>query len=125
MAGKIIADTQEHSTAGSIATNYVVNGSAKAKVSYNGSSSTIRSSFNTSSVSDVATGRYYWANTNAFTDTNTGILSGATHRTGVQSLSGISGRVQATTTQWDLNTVNNAASSADAELGALGTGDLA
>ena len=30
MAGKIIADTLEHSTAGSIATNYVVEGSAKA-----------------------------------------------------------------------------------------------
>jgi hypothetical protein len=30
MAGKIVADTLEHSTAGSIATNYVVNGSAKA-----------------------------------------------------------------------------------------------
>jgi hypothetical protein len=30
MAGKIVADTLEHSTAGSIATNYVVEGSAKA-----------------------------------------------------------------------------------------------
>ena len=30
MAGKIVADTLEHSTAGSIATNFVVNGSAKA-----------------------------------------------------------------------------------------------
>jgi len=29
MAGKIIADTLEHSTAGSIATNFVVNGSTK------------------------------------------------------------------------------------------------
>ena len=28
--GKIVADTLEHSTAGSIATNYVVEGSAKA-----------------------------------------------------------------------------------------------
>ena len=29
MAGKIIADTLEHSTAGSLTTDYVVNGSAK------------------------------------------------------------------------------------------------
>jgi hypothetical protein len=29
MAGKIVADTLEHSTAGSIATNYVVEGSAQ------------------------------------------------------------------------------------------------
>ena len=32
MAGKIVADTLEHSTAGSIATNYVVEGSLKAWV---------------------------------------------------------------------------------------------
>ena len=30
MAGKIVADTLEHSTAGSLSTEYVVNGSAKA-----------------------------------------------------------------------------------------------
>ena len=30
MAGKIVADTLEHSTAGSIATNYLVEGSSKA-----------------------------------------------------------------------------------------------
>ena len=35
MAGKIVADTLEHSTAGSIATNYVVEGSAKAWLNYN------------------------------------------------------------------------------------------
>ena len=29
MAGKIVADTLEHSTAGSVTTDYVVNGSAK------------------------------------------------------------------------------------------------
>ena len=34
MAGKIIADTLEHSTAGSVDTQYVVNGSAKAYAHY-------------------------------------------------------------------------------------------
>ena len=34
MAGKIIADTLEHSTAGSLTTDYVVNGSAKAWIRF-------------------------------------------------------------------------------------------
>ena len=36
--GKIKADTLEHSTAGSLDTSYVVNGSAKAWVNFNGTS---------------------------------------------------------------------------------------
>jgi hypothetical protein len=107
------------------ATMQLQQGLAKAKVSYDGNNNTVRSSFNTSSVADTGTGRYYWNNSNAFADTNTGVLSGATHRTGIQTLCGVSANVQRSTTQWDLNTVNNSASSADAELGALGHGDLA
>ena len=38
--GKIKADTLEHSTAGSLDTSYVVNGSAKAWTNINGSSGT-------------------------------------------------------------------------------------
>ena len=57
MAGKIVADTLEHSTAGSIATNFVVGGSAK--VWCNQSNGTaINDSFNTSSVDDNGTGDY-------------------------------------------------------------------
>ena len=59
MAGKIVADTLEHSTAGSIATNYVVNGSAKAWGNLDGTGTiAIRDSFNISSADDVATGKY-------------------------------------------------------------------
>ena len=59
MAGKIVADTLEHSTAGSIATNYVVNGSAKAWVNFNGTGTVaILDSLNASSITDSATGRY-------------------------------------------------------------------
>ena len=60
MAGKIVADTLEHSTAGSIATNYVVNGSAKAWCFFDGTAGSISfsDSFNGSSLSDVATGQY-------------------------------------------------------------------
>ena len=101
-------------------------GLAKAKVSYDGkTNNAILSSFNTSSVADTGTGRYYWNNSNAFADTNTGVLSGATHRTGIQGLCGVSGNVQRSTTQWDLNTVDNNANVTDSEVGALGHGDLA
>jgi hypothetical protein len=58
MAGKIIADTLEHSTAGSIATNYVVEGSAKARTYYNQDTATVLSSLNVSSVTDATTGLY-------------------------------------------------------------------
>ena len=59
MAGKIIADQIEHSTAGSLDTSYVVNGSAKAWVNFNGSGTVaIRKSHNTSSITDSGTGQY-------------------------------------------------------------------
>ena len=56
MAGKIIADQIEHSTAGSLDTQYVVNGSAKAwsRVAPN----TISDSLNVSSLTDAGTGLF-------------------------------------------------------------------
>ena len=67
MAGKIVADTLEHSTAGSIATNYVVEGSEKVWMNFNGTGTVaIRDSFNTSSIIDVSTGRYRPNYTNSF-----------------------------------------------------------
>jgi len=59
MAGKIIADTLEHSTAGSVDTQYDVNGSAKAWVNFNGTGTiAARDSLNLSSLVDNNTGRY-------------------------------------------------------------------
>ena len=59
MAGKIIADTLEHSTAGSVTTDYVVNGSAKAWVNFDGTGTiAARDSFNLSSLTDSGTGNY-------------------------------------------------------------------
>jgi len=70
MAGKIIADTLEHSTAGSIATNYVVEGSAKAWVNLDGTASgaTARDSFNVASTTDNGTGQYTATFTNSMTN---------------------------------------------------------
>ena len=68
MAGKIVADTLEHSTAGSIATNYVVNGSAKHLVHYDQSGPTVHNSFNNSSVTDSSTGHFKCNYTSSFAD---------------------------------------------------------
>ena len=57
--GKIKADTLEHSTAGSLDTSYVVNGSAKAWVNFNGSGTiAARDSANVGSLTDNGTGDY-------------------------------------------------------------------
>ena len=61
MAGKIVADTLEHSTAGSIATNYVVNGSAKAWATHTQSGTyTLHDSLNVSSLTDDGTGKTFY-----------------------------------------------------------------
>ena len=56
MAGTIVADTLTHSTAGSVTTNFVVNGSAKAWLQYNQTTPAVAGSFNVSSISDDSTG---------------------------------------------------------------------
>ena len=60
MAGKLIADQIEHSTAGSLDTSYVVNGSAKAWVSFDGGAGTpsVIEGLNASSISDNGSGDY-------------------------------------------------------------------
>ena len=58
MAGTIAADTLTHSTAGSLTTDYVVNGSAKAWCRFVGSSATAADSLNTSSILDNSAGQF-------------------------------------------------------------------
>ena len=60
MAGTIIADTLTHSTAGSVTTDYVVNGSAKAWASIDQDSTghPVYDSFNTASTSDGGAGMW-------------------------------------------------------------------
>ena len=68
--GKIKADSVEHSTAGSLDTQYVVNGSAKAWVNFNGSGTVaILDSMNTASITDESTGSYAANYTNAMSNT--------------------------------------------------------
>ncbi len=64
--GKIKADTLEHSTAGSLDTSYVVNGSSKAWSNHNMSGTTARASLNIASYTDNATGDHSMTVTSAF-----------------------------------------------------------
>ena len=70
--GTLKADTLTHSTAGSLATNYVVNGSAKAWVNFDGSASGAASadSFNESSMTDNGTGDHTFTMSNAMSNAN-------------------------------------------------------
>jgi len=67
--GKIKADTLEHSTAGSLDTSYVVNGSAKAWAHFDGTATaSLDAGLNISSLTDVATGRFQHSFTNNMSD---------------------------------------------------------
>ena len=67
MAGKIVADTLEHSTAGSVTTDYVVNGSAKAWARFDlTGTQSIDDSLSVTSIVDVAVGKTTLNFTNAF-----------------------------------------------------------
>jgi hypothetical protein len=90
MAGKIIADTLEHSTAGSIATNYVVNNIPKAYVNINGTGTiAIRSSNNAASITDNGTGNYTVTFTSAMDDAEYGAnVTGATGDTASVAIGG-------------------------------------
>ena len=75
MAGKIIADQIEHSTAGSLDTSYVVQGSAKAWSNHsNLSSVAIHDSLNISSMVDVTNSVTRVVYTNVF---NNAVYSGS------------------------------------------------
>ena len=83
--GKIKADTLEHSTAGSLDTQFIVKGSAKVICTFNATASgaTVRTSFNVSSTDDDATGQFGVNFTNAmsgaeFTPTGSNIGDGST-----------------------------------------------
>ena len=58
MAGTIVADDLQHSTAGSVGTEYVVNGSAKAWCYISSSGTVVSDSLNVGSVTDNGVGNY-------------------------------------------------------------------
>ena len=83
MAGKIIADTLEHSTAGSLDTSYVVQGSAKHWANINGFGTvSTRKSLNASSVVDETTGTYTSNFSNNMSDIDFCVSGAAGHSDG-------------------------------------------
>jgi len=126
MAGKIVADTLEHSTAGSIATNYVVNGSAKAFAQFAGDGTAqINESFGMSSLSDTGSGLYVLTVSSAMSSSDYTVvlhgISDASYPAHVGSYDG--GR---TTTTFPVNSSNSGSAWADVStLDAVIFGDLA
>ena len=83
MAGKIIADQIQHSTAGSLDTQYVVNGSAKAWVNFNGTGTiAARDSLNLSSLADGGTGDFTVNFSSAFNNSNYSAVANGSESTG-------------------------------------------
>ena len=125
MAGKIIADTLEHSTAGSIATNYVVEGSAKAWVHWNGeNTASIRDSFNFASLSDTGTGDYTFSYVTNQTDGTYSSVVSASRTSNAQGL--IVSSTTFNTGDIDSIGINDGGAAEDTENGCLIVhGDLA
>ena len=129
MAGKIIADTLEHSTAGSVTTDYVVEGSAKVLCRIDTYTPTDTPSFNVSSLADNGTGDATVNFTNGFNGTN------SYHPSGFSSSSNFIAnqvtRATAASTAYPANNIrvysmNDAGSAADTYGGSLTIhGDLA
>jgi hypothetical protein len=69
MAGTIVSDTIQNGAGASTSTTNVINGSAKAWVTFAGAA-TISASYNVSSVTNISTGVYSVSFTNALTDAN-------------------------------------------------------
>lgn len=84
----------------------------------------IDSSFNVSSITDQSVGRYFPNITNAMDATTYG-YAGGTARTGVPDLSGVSGDIMRSTSQYECNQVNTSGNTSDQESGAITWGDLA
>jgi len=64
--GKIKADTLEHSTAGSLDTQYIVAGSPRAWFQANLETPVVQQSINISSITDVQSGQHDFTYTNSF-----------------------------------------------------------
>ena len=122
MAGKIVADTLEHSTAGSIATNYVVNGSAKAWLSGTVDAD-LTDSLNFSSGTDVGTGDFDYTLANAaasqMDDSYLGVTAGGA------AYYGRIGTGDTTTTVVDVKIHNSSATLSDSAHFVIFVGDLA
>jgi len=108
MAGKIIADTMEHSTAGSLDTQYVVKGTCKSwlNATIDSNTHTIQGSFNVSSLSDDGDGRTDTLFTNNMNDIRYAIASSCAVN-GSNLFSHLGSNALQTTGEYRINTCND------------------
>ena len=110
--GTLKADTLTHSTAGSLATNYVVEGSAKAWVRYDGTSpGSGADSLNITSITDSGTGDQRPVMANAMTSENYAPVS--TSAQYHELLGNAGGSTGTTTTTFKIETRNSSNDAAD------------
>ena len=126
MAGTIVADDIQHSTAGSVGTEYVVQGSAKAWQNLNGSSFGLRDSFNTSSATDVSAGTYNFSFTNSMNnDDYTIVVSTQNFGTNTDTANNIHQGLAPTTSTVRVQHVENSTATDTSENACTTHGDLA
>ena len=97
----------------------------KARWFYDQTNVEIDGSFNVTSITDSATGRYKPNLTSALSGSTGASMVGTTGRTGIPKFSGISGKVQVSASQFDCNTENESNNASDTESGGVVHGDLA
>ena len=84
--GTLKADTLTHSTAGSLATNFVVQGSSKSWINFNGTGTIAsRDTHNVSSLTDSATGEYSFGLSSAMNNSNYAFYGSASKAAGAIS----------------------------------------
>jgi hypothetical protein len=93
MAGTIVSDTIQNGAGATIPTTTVINGSAKSWVDFNGTTATIRSSFNVSSVTRNATGDYTVTFTTALPNANYAAIGNASGIGDVPGSSNLNGTI--------------------------------
>ena len=122
MAGKIVADQLEHSTAGTVDTQFVVKGSAKVTIAAD-DDAVLYKSLNVSSGVDQTTGDYKYNLTNALTTTTAENCVTAC-ALGYENIIRVK-TADASTSVLDLHSINTSGSSANGDHGAAIHGDLA
>ena len=104
MAGTVVSDTIQDGSGNTVSTTTVIKGSAKAWVSFNGSTSTIYAGFNVSSISRSSQGQYTVNLTSALADTNyTVLVTSDVQATGLLGMFNSSGK---TTSAFMVDTLN-------------------
>jgi len=112
MAGTIVADTLQNGAGSSTSMDNAINGSAKAWLDYNPNTSSIKASYNVSSVTVVSAGVYTVNFTNALTDANYAVGSFANFPAAIQGIVTANTSYTKTSSAFQFAIVNSASGTA-------------